>query len=126
MIKLDDYRNDNGQVDFGKYIEAQKQVGERCTKCGTCIFGIKVAGEKLSGPTECISCKSLHLGTQLWHETIIRCPYCRFEMNVNDGDLWEDGIFEEGDHEVFCVECDKKFTFTTAVSYTYKSPHVKA
>ena len=47
----------------------------------------------------------------------INCPYCDHEQNIchDDGFGYEEDVF----HEKQCGACEKHFTFTTYVSFSY-------
>lgn len=49
------------------------------------------------------------------------CPYCGNGMETNCG--YEDfpEIYEEGDHEIKCPECEKLFILSTSVSYSWET-----
>jgi len=48
----------------------------------------------------------------------LRCPFCSCKMEA-----WEcNYIYKDGDHEVFCDECDKVFVINTMVRIEFKSP----
>lgn len=49
----------------------------------------------------------------------IECPYCEFEQGVNhdDGQNYEEGVL----HHMECEQCEKNFTFYTAISFYYES-----
>ena len=60
-----------------------------------------------------------------WSDDYVICPYCGYAMetNVNYEDLSE--IYEEGDHDVECPECEKCFRLTTSVSYSWETEKIK-
>lgn len=47
----------------------------------------------------------------------VTCPFCGAEQS----DAWEVGAYEEGDHDIYCDECEKDFTFSVSVSYNYEA-----
>lgn len=48
----------------------------------------------------------------------IECPYCGEEQEINHDDGYG---YTEGDiHQQQCSCCDKYFTFTTSISYSYQ------
>jgi hypothetical protein len=47
----------------------------------------------------------------------MECPYCGEEQEVNHDDGF--GYAEDERHEMECSKCDKKFVFTTSISYDY-------
>lgn len=52
------------------------------------------------------------------HSSYIRCPKCGETMET--GDWYE--IMEDGEHEVYCDECNHKFTISTSIDISYTSP----
>lgn len=48
----------------------------------------------------------------------IRCPHCGAEETVSS----EHEIYDEGEHEVWCDECDHVYRVSTIVDRTYESP----
>jgi hypothetical protein len=53
-----------------------------------------------------------------YKENQITCPYCGWE----DTDSWESGLDSDGDNtEINCSECEKKFTVTLHIDYSYSS-----
>ncbi len=53
------------------------------------------------------------------------CPYCGHAMDTCYG--YEDfpEIYEEGEHEIECGECEKTFILETMVSYSYETRRTK-
>jgi len=49
----------------------------------------------------------------------IKCPYCKQEQEVchDDGFGYEEDVL----HEIECCRCEKRFIFTTSISYYYSS-----
>lgn len=49
------------------------------------------------------------------------CPYCGHAMDTCYG--YEDfpELYEEGEHEIECGECEKTFILETMVSYSYET-----
>lgn len=92
--------------------------------CGTC-------GEKrhmFSWETECYSCRTEKHKKELKRqiedgeitetdcEDEVYCPYCgeEYEQDVDDYEL-----YNEGETELVCPECDKLFVVEVSVSYSY-------
>ena len=106
----------------------------KCERCGKedsvwIDWEYKVLGNRL-----CYSCKK-EKERQKEKETILNtepdedyrpysddngyyCPYCG-EFNDMNHDFYE--LYEDGDHEVECHFCNKSFTVTTYVSYSFES-----
>jgi hypothetical protein len=47
----------------------------------------------------------------------VQCPYCGHELEINhdDGYGYEEGVI----HNQQCGKCDKYFTFTTSIIFSY-------
>ncbi len=54
------------------------------------------------------------------------CPYCGNGMETDLG--YEDfpEIYEEGDHEIECPECENTFILNTSVSYSWETEKLKS
>ena len=48
----------------------------------------------------------------------IECPYCKHEQDINHDDGY--GYSEDEIHQQTCGNCDKTFTFTTSISFSYE------
>lgn len=70
--------------------------------------------------TLCWQCKELDNPETLRHNHFLRCPKCKHVWFAHD--VWESSIYEKGEHELTCLECDHDFTVETQVSYSFKSP----
>jgi hypothetical protein len=114
MISFTDFEDKDGKVDWTAYRKAQIDAGENCEKCGSFIFlgvGYRVT---------CNACKELsEKSGEVAHKHFIRCPKCDHLENVHD-DYY--GLFEDGEHEVFCTLCDYKYTISTHVQFDFTSP----
>jgi DNA-directed RNA polymerase subunit RPC12/RpoP len=117
-IKIYNYQDDKGNVDWKAYHEAKIKNGEICSNCNSVILVPK------GQPNKCYSCKSVDddLG-EVSHSSRIRCPHCRYIQDPMDGDYYE--IMEDGEHEVSCIECGKDFVISTYVDFTFYSPPVE-
>lgn len=114
MIDFKDFEEKDGHINWEKYHKAQKNNGEKCCSCSqTIILGGK------GYPQKCFQCKDLEAGQETQHKNSIRCPACGYIERIN----WEtaENIYDEGEHEIFCGECDEKYLVETSVSYTFKS-----
>jgi len=49
----------------------------------------------------------------------LNCPYCDADLNVNHDDGF--GYEENTNHEMECRECEKRFVFTTSISFYYEA-----
>lgn len=47
----------------------------------------------------------------------VECPYCGHPQDINHDDGY--GYQEGENHQQVCGKCDKKFVFTTQISYDY-------
>lgn len=111
--KIDDYRKPDGGIDWESYRKAETANGERCYRCGRWIlFGCGY--QRL-----CPSCEDLDRNVEeVESQDMLRCPHCQHQRRVD----WEDNIGEEGDHDLFCDNCEKDFTITTRIEYHFTSP----
>lgn len=115
MLLFDDYRKEDGNVDWKAYRAAEVAAGERCYQCGGSIMFAK--GYR----TSCLNCQGMDSNKgKVRHDSLIRCPKCGATTQT-DG-RWEEGIHADGEHDVMCYECDHTFTVTTYVSYSFESP----
>ncbi len=126
MSTLDDFRKQDGQIDWDAYRQAEINEGKKCYKCGAYIMlsGISFFGrpERIAGPSLCMSCRSLPNKEEITHESFIRCPKCGHSWNPRDNENYE--IYEDGDHNVCCPECDHDFEIFTSVTFTFRSPEL--
>ena len=112
--EMDDFKGEDGKIDWGAYKQAQVDSGEDCQKCGSFLMFPK------GYPTLCTSCKKAEGTEEIWHDSFVRCPKC--------GYMWDPMVCEDyhllsdGDHDAFCCECDHEFAMGTSVSFSFKSP----
>lgn len=52
-----------------------------------------------------------------------RCPHCGELHDLDPDEDYE--MYEEGEHEYWCSECDKCFTVSTMPYWTWTSPALK-
>ena len=114
MIRIDDYKTENGDIDWAACRAAQKAAGATCSRCGRYLFGAE------GSPQECFSCLSLDKPEEVAHDSTVRCPDCGYTWDVHNGDYCE--LFEDGEHNVTCQECDHDFEISTSVSWSFRSP----
>lgn len=115
MIKMKDYEDTEGNLDWRAYNEAQVAAGEKCSKCHAYISFSK------GRMTECNDCKTLDQDHgEVSHDDFIRCPRCGHTHYAHDGDSYE--ILADGEHGYSCMECNYDFEITTHVSFTFNSP----
>jgi len=127
MISINDYKNDEGRVDWPAYDVAQIACGEKCQTCGELILNINLWGgksERLPGPQDCYSCRVLIGNSEsVRHDRFIRCPECGAKHDPRTEEEYR--VMEEGEHSYSCDECDCEFNVSTSVVYTYTSPNMK-
>ena len=49
----------------------------------------------------------------------VHCPYCLTKTEINHDDGY--GYAEDVTHQQECSRCDKTFTFTTTISFSYET-----
>lgn len=130
MIDFEDFRKEDGDIDWKAYNEARVEAGEKCYRCGdTMIFagifsGLYGAKEHVPKRTLCGSCKSMDKDSgEVTHDNMIRCPHCGHQSDISQWDCdYGEEKYTEGEHEVYCDGCTETFTIQTHVSYSYTSP----
>jgi len=112
-----DFKDVGGRVDWKAYNKAQVSNGESCRKCNGYISYAK------GFPALCWDCEELATETgEINHNTKgIRCPSCRYVMTQWD-DHYE--LYEDGEHDFTCHNCDHTFMVSTNVEYSWSSPAV--
>ena len=119
-INFTDFKLPDGNIDWTAERAARRQNGEICTRCGRVIL----FSDSLGHPSECGACKNLSSSDEIRHERMIRCPACGKSWDPHDTESNE--MFEYGDHQTCCPDCDHEFSVTTAVTYTFTSPPLDA
>lgn len=119
MIKMDDYRDAEGRLQWDKYEAAQRACGDRCYHCGAYIVTMHNHG---GGKRKCYSCNCLanQEDESVYHSELVRCPHCLHQQPCPGDDNYL--LYEDGEHDFWCGECDEKFTVVTHVSYEFESP----
>lgn len=116
MVHMKDYEK-NGKLDWEAYKQAQINSGEICYNCRSFILfgkGLKRL---------CHQCQSINEDTEyVTHSKLIRCPKCKHQMDVHDCELYE--LYEDGDHDISCNDCNHTFTIKTNASYSFESPEL--
>jgi hypothetical protein len=111
MIKLDDFKRDNGDLDWAAYKQAQVSAGEICFKCRDSIY------KNHGHASLCSSCEQMSVPNKdIYHNHFIRCPHCGQTQQPN----WE-YHYEEGLHDVNCKHCNKEYEFTTIIERSFLS-----
>ena len=114
MISSRDFVTSEGCVDWVAYNKACVAAGESCYTCGS--FILFAAG----CPSQCFDCKKLASEEhEVTHDSMIRCPHCRHQRSV-DGDDY--ALYSEGSHDVFCNNCNKRFSVEVQVYFKFTSP----
>ena len=92
-------------------------------KCRTCGRD-PVFWQRLPLPPnwQCGNCAAKASPEALDSDSELRCPKCGYCWRVE----CEDGVYEDGEHEVSCGECDHGFTVSTRVSFSFKSPPLES
>ena len=115
MINFKDYRGATGYINWGDYYETQRETGEICYRCGSHITFSK-------GFSSCVypSCELLNNDSgDVDGKDFIRCPKCGHQESVWDLDNHD--IFKDGEHSIFCEECNFEYVVKTFVSYNFES-----
>jgi hypothetical protein len=120
-VSMEDYRTKDG-INWKAYRAAEVKAGQKCYRCESLIVH-PILTEWSGGKRLCGSCRSMDNDNgPVFHDDFFRCPKCGFKMNKDEYDLWECGIYEEGEHEIGCAGCNHNFTVTTHISYSFESP----
>jgi hypothetical protein len=117
MIKTETFRTDDG-IDWKAYEAAQVAAGERCKSCGKYFSPLPWP---TPGPRECYGCIELTKIPEVSHHSKVRCPACRHTWDVGESE----DLYSEGEHSVYCHECNHEFEVTTNVSYEFVSPELE-
>lgn len=120
MISMKDYEDEQGNMDWSSYKQAQISCGDICYKCNSYIISINSPGySKL-----CQDCEDLSNNSgSIRHDSYYRCPYCRYSESVHNSELYE--LYKEGEHEIYCSNCDKIYCINTIVKYIFESPEIE-
>jgi len=117
MTNINDFKKD-GRTDWDAYNQAEIDIGERCSNDNCKQFIGLGKGEKRL----CYSCTRLTDKEEINHENLVRCPKCGHTQNPYDGESGD--IYCDGQHSIYCDECDCEYEITTNVSYTFDSPEL--
>lgn len=110
---MSSFQDENGRVDWNKYDAAQVANGEKCRDCGAYIT---YGGNGYS--VLCYECKNLTKDDEVTHHSLLRCPHCAWIRGVDE----DYHLYEEGEQEVCCYECNKSFEVSVRATYTFTSP----
>jgi uncharacterized C2H2 Zn-finger protein len=56
---------------------------------------------------------------EFWRNDDPKCPHCGTVVSVSDHELW--ALYEEGEHEVECPNCDMTFAVSTSIAYSFST-----
>ncbi len=56
---------------------------------------------------------------EFWGNDNPKCPHCGQTIDINEHEKWD--LYEEGEHETSCPDCDGDFTVSTMVSYSFST-----
>lgn len=103
-----------------------KKICENCQKVkdmlpfeNKCYSCIKL--EALERSRDSIANPDDYGGIDTFSEDYVICPYCGDAVEVDIGYEEFPELYEDGDHELECDGCGKKFILETSVSYYYKT-----
>ena len=121
-MNITDFKREDGSLDWGAYHKHKVDIGDECMTCGTYMLNLNLFGRKREPePQDCISCRDIKGSSdEVTHDIYVRCPQCQHRWNPGDCDDYI--LYEEGEHEAWCGECDHKFEVSTYVKHTFTSP----
>jgi uncharacterized CHY-type Zn-finger protein len=113
--RMDEFRREDGGIDWSAYNAAQVRVG---LKCRTCNAYAVIFGKCPGHPQDCVSCEKARKSPaeELRHDRFVRCPGCRHLFEVSEYDPRDE------DEDTCCPQCDREFTAKMEVSVTWVSP----
>lgn len=114
MISYQDYKDENGNINWKAYYQAQRDNGEKCYKCGEFIYPNK------GYMSLCYDCQQLERCSGEVDAKSIRCPNCKTIFNPYDEEMYD--LLNDGEHDVQCPHCDEEFEISTEVEYSFTSP----
>ena len=115
---MDDFRDENGKLNWGAYKQAEVDGGWCCANCKGYI---STWGKRKPGPNLCVDCKSLKEDDgEVFSDSFIRCPKCDYQENVWESDDYE--VLNDGEHQVQCYKCNYEYEIMTEISHTFTSP----
>lgn len=119
MIEMEAYKTD-GRIDWKRYKAAQVEAGECCSQCGKYIITLS---QQATGPRRCFDCIELTKSSAVSHHSTVRCSACRHTWDVGESEDYD--LYSDGEHSVYCHECNHEFVVTTNVSYEFVSPELR-
>jgi hypothetical protein len=119
MINPDDFKKADGYIDWDACNKARVEAGEKCYKCGGFIVSFS---NKNKSRQLCSQCESLEEKDEVDHDSLIRCPKCKASWDISEHEDYH--LYEDGEHDVTCYDCNHEFKVTTNVSYSFTSPEL--
>ena len=65
-----------------------------------------------------------HIPDGFWGADQPKCPHCGTVFDVSEHGAWN--VYEEGEHELSCGDCDQDFTVQTRVSFSFDTSNADA
>lgn len=117
LTSILDFQDADKNIDWAAYRASQISNGEACMDCGKMIpFG-------KGHPSKCGACERISDDNdEISHDKYIRCPKCRHQWDETERDNYE--IYNDGEHQVSCPECEHDFEISTDVSFWFTSPEM--
>lgn len=114
---MDDYKKNDGLIDWDSYHKAQINAGEICKTCQTHIM-LGAQGT----PRQCQSCTDIkeNLYETVEHHHYARCPKCEKIFDVYKNSDYK--IYNP--HPVVCPGCGHNFDIEVHISFEFGSPPV--
>lgn len=131
MISFQQFKREDGSIDWAAFRQAEIEAGERCWQCHAYIISIFDRTNDVPAIRRfCEPCRRLRDDTgDVDHESRIRCPHCRLSAPV----AWDqarayscEGLYRDGETELRCVHCGEVFTVQVHVRYEYLSQSLKS
>ena len=116
-VKMSDFENSDGRMDWNAYRDAQKENGDRCQLCGG-YQGLPIFGRNKGVPVTCQGCRDMSSNDAVWHHRLVRCPKCRHHWEPEEIDITSE------DFEACCDMCDHEFTVGILLDVQYESPEI--
>jgi DNA-directed RNA polymerase subunit RPC12/RpoP len=119
-VNINDFLDEHNRVNWSAYRQAMRTTGETCSHCDGFI------SRPTGKPTVCAVCAAdgkciqLESGLQVQSTQWIRCPHCGHRFDPTNTELHQ--VYSEGQHEIWCVNCDQDFTVETQITRVYVSP----
>ena len=124
MTFINDHKKEDGTTDWNAYNAAQVACGDICQTCGKYILNIRIFGPARDpAPQDCTDCRSMNTDDgEVTHDKYLRCPKCKNKWDPFECEDYH--VAGDGEHDVYCVECDHTFEVVTHVSHSFESPAI--